>query len=93
MPFARRWNNCRATAYRPTRARGWCRRGASRRSTGYICKQYGVGVVGRINAVKEEIYVITPERRIRHPATIAVCQAATRGVFATAALRGKGAAR
>lgn len=60
---------------------------------GYICKQYGVGVVGRINAVKEEIYVITPERRIRHPATIAVCQAATREVFATAALRGKVAAR
>ncbi len=59
----------------------------------YVCEQYGVAVVGRIDAVKEELYAITTERRIRHPATIAVCQAAAREVFSVAAKRGKVAAR
>lgn len=60
---------------------------------GYVEAQYGVAAVGRIEAVKEEIYAITTERRIRHPATIAVSQAAAREVFASVAKRGKAAAR
>jgi LysR family transcriptional regulator, transcriptional activator of nhaA len=42
----------------------------------YVCRQYSVQKVGRIDAVTEELYAITTERRIRHPATIAVSQAA-----------------
>lgn len=48
----------------------------------YVCRQYSVRTMGRINSVMEELYAITTERRIRHPATIAVCQAATLEVFA-----------
>jgi LysR family transcriptional regulator, transcriptional activator of nhaA len=52
----------------------------------YVCRQYEVQIVGRISAVKEELYVISTERRLRHPATIAVSQAAARDVFGPAAV-------
>jgi LysR family transcriptional activator of nhaA len=42
----------------------------------YVCRQYHVRKIGRIESVTEELYAITTERRIRHPATIAVSQAA-----------------
>jgi LysR family transcriptional activator of nhaA len=42
----------------------------------YVCRQYKVRKMGRIDAVIEELYAITTERRLRHPATIAVSQAA-----------------
>ncbi|MFM9969753.1 MAG: transcriptional activator NhaR [Burkholderiales bacterium] len=42
----------------------------------YVCRQYRVHRVGRIDSVIEDLYAITTERRIRHPATIAVSQAA-----------------
>lgn len=51
----------------------------------YVCRQYGVQVVGRIDSVSEHLYAITPERRLRHPATVAVSQAAARDLFGGAA--------
>ena len=48
----------------------------------YVCKQYGVAAVGRIDTVVEELYAITTERRIQHPAVVAVSEAAAREVFA-----------
>jgi LysR family transcriptional activator of nhaA len=48
---------------------------------GYVCKQYGVRAVGRIDAVVEKLYAITTERRLRHPATLAISEAAKREVF------------
>ena len=61
----------------------------------HVCRQYGVREVGRIESVIEELYAITTERRIRHPATIAVSQAAAREVFGRtesggASAKGKG---
>ncbi len=53
----------------------------------YVCGQYSVVTIGRIKAVVEDLYAITTERRIQHPATIAVSQAAAREVFGVA---GKG---
>lgn len=47
----------------------------------YVCRQYGVRTIGRIDSVIEDLYAITTERRIRHPATTAVCQAAALEVF------------
>ncbi len=44
--------------------------------TDYVCRQYSVCTIGRIDSVVEELYAITTERRIRHPVTIAVSQAA-----------------
>lgn len=47
----------------------------------YVCAQYHVEAVGRIDTVTEELYAITTERRIRHPAMIAISETAGRQVF------------
>jgi LysR family transcriptional activator of nhaA len=47
----------------------------------HVCRQYDVRPAGRIATVIEQLYAITTERRIRHPATIAVSEAAAREVF------------
>jgi len=48
---------------------------------GYVCSQYGVVAAGRIEAVTEQLYAITTERKLRHPATIAMRQAAQQDLF------------
>jgi len=50
----------------------------------YVCRQYGVRAVGRIQSVVEQLYAITTERRMQHPASVAVSQAASREVFGPA---------
>ena len=47
----------------------------------HVCRQYDVRPVGRIDTVIEQLYAITTERRIRHPAIVAVSEAAMREVF------------
>jgi LysR family transcriptional activator of nhaA len=47
----------------------------------YVCDQYGVRAVGRIATITEHLYAITTERRMRHPATLAVSRAAASEVF------------
>ena len=47
----------------------------------YVCTQYGVRTLGAIDAVREQIYAITTQRRLTHPAVIAVSQAARNEVF------------
>jgi LysR family transcriptional regulator, transcriptional activator of nhaA len=44
----------------------------------YICKQYDVEKVGDIETVMDELYVITTERRLTHPAIIAIVEATTK---------------
>jgi len=46
-----------------------------------VCAQYGVEGIGRIDGVTEELYAITTERRLRHPAVRAISVAAERTVF------------
>src|SRR5688572_32790027 len=41
-----------------------------------VARQYGVSIVGRLDEVKERYYAISVERRLKHPAVIAVSQAA-----------------
>ena len=41
-----------------------------------VSRQYGVAVVGRLDAVKERYYAISVERRLKHPAVIAISEAA-----------------
>ncbi len=43
-----------------------------------ICAQYAVRVVGRIDAVREQFYAISMERKIRHPAVLALTESARR---------------
>lgn len=47
----------------------------------YICHQYGVEKVGVVEGVVEELYAITTQRRITHPAVIAINTTATENIF------------
>jgi LysR family transcriptional activator of nhaA len=46
-----------------------------------VCKQYGVTVVGRLDKVRERFYAVSAERRLKHPAVIAITESARRGLF------------
>ena len=41
-----------------------------------VIRQYGVSVVGRLDSVRERYFAISVERRLKHPAVIAISQAA-----------------
>ncbi len=46
-----------------------------------VLQQYGVEVVGRVEAIRERFYAITVERRIKHPAIVAISDAARQTLF------------
>lgn len=46
-----------------------------------ICHQHGVQVVGRLPDVRQQFYVISVERRLQHPAVVAISEAARRELF------------
>ncbi|MEI7613210.1 MAG: transcriptional activator NhaR [Betaproteobacteria bacterium] len=47
----------------------------------HICEQYQVIEVGRIESVIEQLYAITTERQLTHPAIVAISRAAREDVF------------
>jgi LysR family transcriptional activator of nhaA len=47
-----------------------------------VQRQYDVHVVGRTEAVVERFYAISPERKLKHPAVIAISDAARGNLFA-----------
>lgn len=47
----------------------------------HVCEQYKVAEIGRIDSVVEHLYAITTERRLTHPAIVAISKAARRDVF------------
>jgi LysR family transcriptional activator of nhaA len=47
-----------------------------------VAAQYGATVVGRVDAVRERFYAISVERRVKHPAVAAICDAARTRLFA-----------
>ncbi len=47
-----------------------------------IRAQHGVQVIGRADEVREAFYAITVERRLRHPAVVAVAETARDAIFA-----------
>ncbi|MFZ4539650.1 transcriptional activator NhaR [Propionivibrio sp.] len=47
----------------------------------HVCEQYKVSVIGRIDAVVEHLYAITTERRLTHPAIVAISKAAREDIF------------
>jgi LysR family transcriptional activator of nhaA len=49
-------------------------------SSAEIEEQYGVRTIGRVRGVRERLFAITVERRIKHPVVVAICDAA-RTVF------------
>jgi LysR family transcriptional regulator, transcriptional activator of nhaA len=50
----------------------------------YVCRQYSVRPLGAIEAVREQLFAITTQRRLTHPAIVAVSQAAREEVFGKA---------
>jgi LysR family transcriptional activator of nhaA len=47
-----------------------------------VCAQYGVVALGQVDAVVEQVYAITTERRMSHPATVAIGAMAREKLFA-----------
>lgn len=47
----------------------------------HVIAQYAVKVVGRIEKVRERFYAISVERRLKHPAVLAICNAARNELF------------
>lgn len=43
-----------------------------------ICRQYRVQAMGQLDSLKQQFYAITVERRLKHPAVLAIVQAARR---------------
>ncbi|MFO0891155.1 MAG: transcriptional activator NhaR [Isosphaeraceae bacterium] len=47
-----------------------------------VCRQYSVKAIGRLDEVRERFYAISVERRLQHPAVLAITEAARRELFA-----------
>jgi LysR family transcriptional activator of nhaA len=48
---------------------------------GEVCRQHGVRSLGTIESVRQTFYAITVDRKLKHPAVIAICEAARRKLF------------
>ncbi len=46
-----------------------------------VMRQFGVAEIGKTDRVRERFYALSTERRIRHPATLAVCEQGREGLF------------
>lgn len=46
-----------------------------------VRRQYGVRLVGRTDAIREQFFAISVERRLRHPAVVALTEQARRHLF------------
>jgi LysR family transcriptional activator of nhaA len=46
-----------------------------------VLTKYRVQLIGRAPELKERLFAITPERRIKHPAVSLITEAARRGEF------------
>lgn len=47
-----------------------------------VRRQYHVKTVGRVEGLRERFYAVTVERRLKHPAVLAISEAARRDLFA-----------
>ncbi len=46
-----------------------------------VARQYRVKVVGRTEQVRERYYALSPERRLKNPAVVAICERARSELF------------
>ncbi|MFT6977556.1 MAG: LysR family transcriptional activator of nhaA [Shewanella psychromarinicola] len=46
-----------------------------------VCQNFGVQVIGQTNEVKHRFYAISAERKISHPAVLAICKTARTSIF------------
>ena len=48
---------------------------------GEVCRQYDVRSIGTLESVRQRFYAITVDRKLKHPAVIAICESARRKLF------------
>jgi LysR family transcriptional regulator, transcriptional activator of nhaA len=53
-----------------------------------VIAQYGLQLLGRVPEVRERFYAISVERRLKHPAVLAICDAARHQMFRVRPLSG-----
>jgi len=46
-----------------------------------VVRRYGFGLIGRTKECQQQFYAITAERKLTHPAVLAITSAARRGLF------------
>jgi LysR family transcriptional activator of nhaA len=46
-----------------------------------VCEQYHVEVIGRAENLRQRYYTVTSEKKITHPAVVAVCDGARDIIF------------
>ena len=46
-----------------------------------IRQRYRVQVIGRVDDIRQRFYAISAERRLRHPAVVAICEGARKDIF------------
>lgn len=46
-----------------------------------VCEQFNVSVIGRVPTLRARFYAITVERRVKHPAVVAICATAKERLF------------
>jgi LysR family transcriptional activator of nhaA len=49
-----------------------------------VRQQYGVQTVGRLDDIRERFYAISVERKLKHPAVVAISEAAQQHLFTQA---------
>lgn len=49
-----------------------------------VCEQYGLEMIGKLDMVREQFFAISLERKVQHPAVLAVLTAAHKEVFGAA---------
>lgn len=47
-----------------------------------VCRRHGVRVVGRAKELRHRFYAVSVERKLKHPAVIAICEQARKDLFA-----------
>jgi len=47
-----------------------------------VCRQYGVHVLGALDGLREQFFAISVERKLKHPAVVAISESAKRNLFA-----------
>jgi LysR family transcriptional activator of nhaA len=46
-----------------------------------VCREHRVRMIGTIQSVRQRFYAITVDRKLKHPAVIAICESARRKLF------------
>jgi LysR family transcriptional activator of nhaA len=46
-----------------------------------MCRQHEVELIGELEGVREQFFAISAERKIKHPAVLAIASTARTGIF------------